>query len=121
MGWIAGPAKTIDAIVNELASATGDQVLAALAAIEPLPDESDARWNDETFWFSVAYRFLGLGDVARLRKLRPAVRLILERACYGDPGETMRGLRHVFEGIYHPEWDLLANEYLAFARAKRLG
>jgi hypothetical protein len=33
----------------------------------------------------------------------------------------MRGLRHVFEGIYNPEWSLLANEYLALARGERLG
>jgi hypothetical protein len=121
VGWIEGPAKTIDAVAKEMASASDAEVVAALAAFDPLPDESDPKWNDDAFWFGVAYRFLGLGQVARLRKLRPAVRLILERACYGDPGETMRGLRHVFEGIYNPEWSMLANEYLALARAKRLG
>ena len=121
VAWIEGPAKTIGAVVNELASASDEQVLAALAALRPLPDESDSQWNDETFWFTIAYRFLGLGHVARLRKLRPAVRLMLERACFGDPGETMRGLRHVFEGIYDPEWNQLADEYLALARAERLG
>jgi hypothetical protein len=116
MDWIEGPAKTIDAVVGAMSSASDDEVLAVLAAIEPLPDERDPRWNDESFWFTVAYRFLG-----RLRKLRPAVRLILERACYGDPGETMRGLRHVIEGIYNPDWHLLADEYLALTRAERLG
>jgi hypothetical protein len=110
-----------DAVVKEMAAASDDQVLAALRAFEPLPAESDPCWNDEKFWFTAAYRFLGLAQLARLRKLRPAVRLILERACYGDPGETMRGLRHVFEGIYNPEWSLLADEYLALARAERLG
>jgi hypothetical protein len=121
VGWIEGPAKTIDAVVKEMASATDDEVLDALFESEPLPDESDPRWKDEALWFTVAYPFLGLAEVARLRKLRPAVRLILERASYGDPGETMRGLRHVFEGIYGPEWNLLAAEYLALARAERLG
>jgi hypothetical protein len=104
-----------------MVSASDEEVLAALAAVEPFPDEADSRWDDESFWFTVAYRFLGLAHSARLRKLRPAVRLILERACYGDPGETMRGLRHVFEGIYNPQWDLLAEEYLALARSERLG
>lgn len=121
MGWIEGPANTINAVVKELACASDEEVLAALTAFEPLPDESDSRWNDEAFSFTSAYRFRGLAQVARLRKLRPAVRLILERASYGDPGETMRGLRHVFEGIYGPEWNLLADEYLALARAERLG
>jgi hypothetical protein len=116
-----GPPDIIEAVVNEMASASEDEVLAALAAIEPLPDESDGRWDDLNFWYTVAERFLGLAQVARQRKLRPAVRLILERACYGDPNEIMRGLRHVFEEIYNPDWDLLADEYLALARAERLG
>jgi len=33
----------------------------------------------------------------------------------------MRGLRHEFEAIYKPDWTLLADEYLALARADRLG
>jgi hypothetical protein len=104
-----------------MAAASDERVLAELAAVEPLPDESDPRWNDDHFWFIIAYRFLGLGEVAALRKLRPAVRLMLERACYGDPGETMRGLRHTFEAIYNPDWKSLADEYLVLARAPRLG
>lgn len=121
MGWIEGPAKTIATVVAEMAAASDERVLAELAAVEPLPDESDPRWNDDHFWFIIAYRFLGLGEVAALRKLRPAVRLMLERACYGDPGETMRGLRHTFEAIYKPDWKSLADEYLVLARAPRLG
>jgi hypothetical protein len=121
VAWIEGPARTIAAIVEEMASASDDELLTTLAALDPLPDESDPQWIDETFWFTVAYRFLGLAQAARLRRLRPAVRLILERACYGDPGETMRGLRHVFEAIYEPEWGLLADEYLPLARSDRLG
>jgi hypothetical protein len=121
MPWIEGPAKTIEAVTEAMSSASDDEVLAALAAVDPLPDENDPRWDNDSFWFTIAYRFLGLANVARLRKLRPAVRLILERACYGDPGETMRGLRHVMEGIYNPDWHLLADEYLALAGAKRPG
>lgn len=104
-----------------MAAASNTEVLANLAAVEPLPDESDPRWDDDSFWVAVAYRFLGLGEVAAIRKLRPAVRLMLERACYGDPGETMRGLRHTFEAIYKPDWKSLADEYLALARAPQLG
>lgn len=33
----------------------------------------------------------------------------------------MRGLRHTFEAIYKPDWKSLADEYLALARAPRLG
>ena len=39
MAWIEGPAKTIDAVVEAMSSASDDEVLTALAAIEPLPDE----------------------------------------------------------------------------------
>lgn len=121
MGWIEGPSKTIDAVVNEMSSASDNEVLAALAAMEPLPDEYASAWDEESFWTNVAYRFLGLAKVAGQRKLRPAIRLILERASYGDPGESMRSLRHVFEEICNPDWVSLANEYFALARAKRLG
>jgi hypothetical protein len=121
LGWIEGPAKTIAAVVTEMANASDERVLAELAAVEPLPDESDSRWDDDAFWLTVAYRFLGLGKVAASRGLRPAVRLMLERACYGDPGETMRGLRHTFEAIYKPDWKSLADEYLPLARSPRLG
>jgi hypothetical protein len=121
LGWIEGPANTIAAVVEEMATASDEEVLAKLAAVEPLPDESDPRWNDDAFWFEVTYRFLGLGEVSASRKLRPAVRLMLERACYGDPGETMRVLRHTFEAIYKPDWKSLADEYLTLARAPRLG
>lgn len=116
-----GPASDIAAIANAFAKASDEEVLAALGALEPLPDESDARWNDRSFWLDVAHRFLGLAEVAQSRKLRAAVRLILERASYGDPGEAMRGLRHVCESIFDPDWTALADEYLALARAERLG
>lgn len=121
MGLIEGPAKTIKIVVQQLATSSDDQVLSALAAIKPLPDESDLQWDDEPFWYMIAYRFLGVAAAARERKLRSAVRLILERAAYGDPGERMHGLRHVFDDIFAPEWPLLADEYLALARAERLG
>jgi hypothetical protein len=121
LGRIEGPANTIAAVVAAMAATSDEKVLADLAAVEPLPDECDSRWSDDAFWSTVAYRFLGLAEVAALRKLRPAVHLILERACYGDPGATMRGLRHTFEAIYTPDWKSLADEYLALARAPRLG
>ncbi|MEZ5992095.1 MAG: zinc ribbon domain-containing protein [Planctomycetota bacterium] len=121
MGSVDGPLESIKEIVQEMSSASDEEVLVALAAMEPLPDESDQCWDDDSFWTDVAYRFLGLAEVAKLRRIRPAVRLILERACYGDPGETMRGLRHVFEGIYAPDWASLADEYMALARSERLG
>ena len=51
--------------------------------------------------------FLAFAELARQRRLRAAIPLLLERASYGDPGETMRGLRHTLEAIVQPEWDVL--------------
>ena len=100
-------------------------VLAALAACPPLADEDDPVWTTDDYWRDywrdVAEPLLGLLDVARERRLRSAVRLVLERACYGDPGESLRGLRHDFEAIFNPDWRALADEYLALARSPRLG
>jgi hypothetical protein len=45
------------------------------------------RWDNKNYWSDFAYRYVALNDVAAER----AVRLLLERACNGDPGEMMRG------------------------------
>jgi hypothetical protein len=115
------PAKIIERLAAAYDAAPDDQVLASIAALAPLADESNSRWQTDEYWRTVAYPFLALADVAAKRRLRAAVRLLLERACYGDPGEIMRGLRHTFEAIYNPDWTSLADEYLPLARAERLG
>ena len=96
-------------------------MLASIVALPPLADETDARGDAEEYCHAAAYPFLAAAEVAAKRRLRPAVRLLLERACYGDPGEIMRGLRCAFEEIFKPDWTSLADEYLALARAERLG
>lgn len=113
--------KNIDAWTAAYDGADDDQVLSAIASLTPLVDETDALWTSEEYYRTNAYPFMALADIAAKRRLRPAVRLLLERACYGDPGEIMRSLRHVFEAIYKPDWTSLADEYLALARAERLG
>lgn len=55
------------------------------------------------------------------RQLRPAVRLLLERACNGDPGEIMRGLRHRWEGIFDPDWAALADVCMELSASERSG
>jgi hypothetical protein len=64
---------------------------------------------------------LALSKVAAERRLRAAVRLLLERACYGDPGEIMRGLRHPCERIFNPDWAGLADVCIELSASKRLG
>lgn len=53
--------------------------------------------------------------------MRPAVRLLLERACNGDPGEMMRGLRHACERIFNPDWAALADVCIELSVSKRPG
>jgi hypothetical protein len=96
-------------------------VLAALSALPALVDESDASWNSDAYWHDVAYPYIALADVAAQRRLRPAIRLLLDRACFGDPGEIMRGLRHSLEAIVNPDWHALADECIAAARSPRSG
>ncbi|MBO0701004.1 MAG: HEAT repeat domain-containing protein, partial [Zavarzinella sp.] len=45
----------------------------------------------------------------------------LDRACYGDPGEMFRGLRHALEAIVNPRWSELADICLEAARSPRRG
>ncbi|HSW15248.1 MAG TPA: zinc ribbon domain-containing protein [Solimonas sp.] len=115
------PVKIIGRLAAANDTTSDDEVLTRIASLPSLADETDACWDLNEYWHSVAYPFIAMADVAAKRRLKPAVRLLLERACYGDPGEIMRGLRHSFEAIYKPDWRSLANEYLALARAERMG
>jgi hypothetical protein len=98
-----------------------DEVLAELAAIPPLADESDPCWLNEGYWQRLAYPFLALCQVAAERQLRAAVPLILDRACFGDPGEIMRGLCHTLESIVRPEWSALTGPCIVALQSPRPG
>jgi hypothetical protein len=115
------PNDVIDGIAAEFSSSSDLEVLAALTELPPLADENDECWRTEDYWERIAYRYLALADVASERRLRPAIPLLLDRACYGDPGETMRGLRHRLEAIVDPDWTALADYCLAAARSDRPG
>src|SRR5215831_9977162 len=95
--------------------------LAEIEQLPPLADEVDPAWDDETYWSGFACRYVALSDVAAKRHLRLAVRLLLERACNGDPGEVMRGLRHAFERIFNPDWAALADVCIELSASKRPG
>ena len=112
--------KEVAELVAERSSLTDDQLLAELAAMEPLADESDPCWSEDDYW-NTANLYLALADIATTRKLRPAIALLLERACYGDPNEIMRGLRHNLEAIVNPEWSYLTDVCLEAAKSSRLG
>lgn len=115
------PHEIIRDLAAERSKRSDDEVLAEIERISPLADEGDAAWDDPNYWSNFAYRYVALSDVAAERKLRPAVRLLLERACNGDPGEMMRGLRHSFEAIFAPDWAALADVCMELCESKRAG
>ena len=105
----------------ELSDLCDSQIIAKLESIPALADEDDPIWNDKEYWRDTAEVFLALSDISAKRRLRPSIRLLLERACYGDPGEIMRGLRHRLEAIAYPDWDYLAEICLDLAHSPRKG
>lgn len=111
------PYKIIENLFEQRRSCSDEEILSELAALPVLPDEDDLMnqkdW-DNNDWDNV-FLFLALADQAAVRRLRPALALLLERASYGDPGETMRGLRHSLEAIVDPEWDVLTDVCMAVA------
>ncbi len=103
------PVDQIRQLVEQRRNLSDEAILNELTQLPVLPDEDDPLWNDRATWEKHAYVYLALADIAAERRLRVAVSLLLERACYGDPGEIMRGLRHDLEHIVNPEWSALAD------------
>src|SRR5215467_12177080 len=115
------PHELIRDLFAERASWSDAEVLAEIEHLPSLADEDDPAWNEKSYWNDFAYRYVALSDVAAARQLRPAVRLLLERACNGDPGEMMRGLRHAWERIFNPDWVALADVCIDLSASKRPG
>jgi hypothetical protein len=105
------PHEEISDLARELRGLSDEQLLIELRRLPVLPDDAAEDWRSDETW-RAANRYVAIGDVAAERKLKSAVRLLLERASYGDPGEMMRGLRHVLEAIATPDWSFLATAYV---------
>jgi len=114
------PYQIIADMVAARAAVSDADILGELSAFSPLPDEDDPAWTDDATW-QEANRFVALAEVAAMRRLKPAIRLLLDRACYGDPGEMFRGLRHASEAIVNPRWSELTDICLEAARSPRIG
>lgn len=115
------PYELIRELVVERASWSDAEVLRELEQLPPLADEDDPVWNDGSYWREFAYRYVALCDLAAERKMRSAVPLLLERACNGDPGESMRGLINCFEEIFDADWTALADVCAEMYGSKRPG
>jgi hypothetical protein len=112
--------KSIAELVATLSLKTDDELLSELSAMSPLLDESDPSWETDEYW-QTANLYLALAQIVASRKLRPAIKLLLDRAAYGDPNEIMRGLRHCLEAISSPDWSFLTDVCLEAAQSSRLG
>lgn len=112
-------------IIDDMAAArtrfSDKKVLAELAAIPPLADEGDSCWASDEYWQQVAYPYLALWNNAAERRLWTAIPLMLDRACFGDPGEIMRNLFHALEAIVDPDWSALTEPCVAALKSQRAG
>jgi hypothetical protein len=115
------PHELIQDMVRERAGHSDADILGEISRFPALADEGDPVWDARAYWDDVACLFVALNDIAAERKLRPAVRLLLERACNGDPGEMMRGIRHAHERIFDPDWLALADVCMDLATSVRPG
>jgi hypothetical protein len=115
------PYQIIDDLTTARQRLTDEQVLAELARVPPLEDEDDPCWKDDTYWHSVAYPYLAFWNVVAERQLRAAIPLMLDRACFGDPGEIMRNLCHALEAIVRPDWATLTEPCIVALGSPRAG
>ena len=115
------PYQIIERMVELRKGCSDADILTELEALPPLSDEDDPCWDTEKYWVEVAYPYIALGDLIAERKLREAVPMLLDRACFGDPGEIMRGLRNGLEAAVEGDWNYLADICISAARSERLG
>lgn len=115
--------------IERRANQSDADLLRDLELLSPLPDEhvwfgitgrGNPAW-DEPETEQQLITFLATAGLVAERKLREGVSLLLEKASYGDKGETMRGLRHALEKAYAPDWSDLAEVCIKAAQHKRPG
>jgi hypothetical protein len=111
--------RRYDALLRKFSEFSDLQIIAKLESVPALADEGDPAWSKEAYWLDTAEVYMALSDVSAERRLQASIPLLLERACYGDPGEIMRGLRHRLEAIVAPDWARLADICLELASSPR--
>ena len=119
-GRLIDPVISIERLKAERSGRADSAILDELRTLEPLPDEDDERWNQDETW-SRAYLLIALADLLAARRLETGVGLVLDKMCLGDPGETMRGLRHSLEAAASPNWSRLAEACVARCSSERAG
>lgn len=105
---------------EERRDAPDAQLLDELAALPGLPDHGDRAWENPRTGHTLQV-LMALAELCSGRRLRPAVPLLLGRACLGDPGGSMSNLRHHIEAIYKPDWPALTAACLPLLESPRAG
>lgn len=114
------PHQTIARMVHEREGRSDAEILSELRALEPLPPEGAEDWALDATW-NRACLLVALGDVVAVRRLREGVAEILNCMCLGDPGESMRGMRHSIEAAVDHDWAFLARACVDGSRSDRAG
>src|SRR5690349_12584573 len=90
------PWQIIQNLIHERESWSNEQILEELRSLPVLPSEdyyNHAEQDDEYKRLDqILSVYLAIVGLAQIRHLVDAIPLLLERASYGDFGETMRGL-----------------------------
>lgn len=115
------PWQIIDNLTTAKRRLTDKKMLAELEAIPSLADENDPSHASDEYWNNVVYPYLALWNLCAERKLERAIPLMLDRACFGDPGEIMRNLCHALEAIVAPNWSKLTGYCIAALKSPRPG
>jgi hypothetical protein len=127
------PYQTINDLVQMRKKWSNEQILTELASLEPLPDEFaeneegfkiDSEWdNEETCEkaLNLAYLFVAHCDIAVYRQIELSVPLLLERACYGEVGELLRGIDKAFYHIVNQDLNKLSRYCIAAFSSPRKG
>lgn len=113
-------AEAIERIFREHADVSDAAVLAELRGLDVLPPDQGTTWERADTWNN-AHILIALAAVAGERQLAEAVPLVLERMCFGDPGEVMRGVRHSLEDAVAGDWQLLAQHCEEACRSPQPG
>jgi hypothetical protein len=105
------PWQLIQEQINLRSNWSDEAILAEIEALPVLPDEYNEQSDiplDDSHWLEpetdrLLTRYLALVDIVRNRKLRTGVPLLMERASYGDMGETMRGVWGALSSVFGPD------------------
>jgi len=116
------PAEIIQNLYNQRISWSDEAVVSELVSLPALPDELELESlpnGDEAL--NNLYLYLALTSLVGTRRLKQGVRFLLERASFGDFGETMRGMHHTFEHVFEDDDSELAELCLELGKHHRAG